>query len=103
MQQQHANGNCIIVIPCNLFSLDALFRPLQIDKLYFWHQNTFNHPVTEQTLKYFLFHVQLFGATVYPDCPELGCSAINSSAFLNKGESAVSQIHYKGQLIYCRC
>jgi hypothetical protein len=102
MQQQIANGNCIIVVPFYPIAPNVIFKQLNIDRLFFWHKGTFDHTVNEETLKFFLFHVQLFGATVYPDCPELGCIAINAPAEYNNGETGVNQIHYKGQVVYCR-
>ena len=102
MQENNSNGNCILVVPFYPFASNAIFDPLRIEKLYFWHKETFDHPVNEETLKFFLFHAQLFGASVYPGCPELGCIAINVPAEYSNGETGVNQIHYKGEVVYSR-
>lgn len=102
MQEQIANGNCIIVIPFHPTNVNMVFNQLKIDRLYFWHKNTFDHPVNEETFNYFLFHAKLYGATVFPGCPELGCKAINVSASLEQGEMDVNQILYKGQIVYTK-
>lgn len=102
MQENNSNSNCIIVVPFHPVSVNFVFNSLRIDKLYFWYKDTFDHPVNEETIKYFLHHAKLFGATVYPDCPELGCIAINVPECYNKGETSVDQIKYKGELVYLR-
>lgn len=103
MQENNSNGNCIKVIPFNLITMDIMPDPLSIEKLCFWYNQKFNHPVSEETLKFFLSHVVLFGAIVFPNSPELGCIAINASANYSKDEAGVNQIVYKGELIYSRC
>ena len=100
MRQNNANGNCIIVIPFIPFDANIIYNPLKIDKLYFWYKNTFDHPVNSETLRFFLFHAHLYGATVYPECPELGCIAVNNPASLSNGEKDVNEISYNGEVIY---
>lgn len=75
-----------------------------ISKLCFWFNNKFNHEVNHDSINAFMLHVKLFGASVYPDYPELGCYAINGDEITGiQGKVLVGEIHYKGEVIYCRC
>lgn len=78
-------------------------KGIVIRKLCFWFNNTISHAVDEESILQFLKNVKLFGACVYPDFPELGCFAINGDeSFSPAGKTRVGEIHYKGEVIYCR-
>lgn len=98
----NSNGDAYItVIPYCPHSNDNSRIELIIKRLYFWYNETFDHMVNDETITQFLKQAQMFGATVYPDCPELGCSANYEEDYKN-GEAAVSEILYKGQVIYSK-
>lgn len=82
----------------------AIYRnKIVVRKLCFWSENKFDHTVTEASLKQFLLHVKIYGASVYPDFPELGCYAIDGDkTFSPAGKTGVSEIHYNGEVIWCR-
>ena len=103
MQQNNANGNCIIVIPFDCATFEVIQKRIIVHKLHFWYNNTLDHPVNKQNLELFLSHVKMFKPTVYPDAPESGCYALNIPATYKNGEAGVHQIHYMGQIVYCRC
>ena len=92
----------ITVIPSHEAFDDFHGKRVVIEKLYFWHDNTFDHPINDRTINQFLLHVKMFGATVFPDHPGLGCLSINGDKKYEKGEVTVHQILYKGDVIYCK-
>ena len=91
----------IIVIPYSQNQV-TYCKEIVVSNLYFWHNNTFHHPINDETIALFLLHVKMFGATVFPENPKKGCLSINGDNNYEPGETAVSQIHYKGDVIYCR-
>jgi len=98
------NGDAqITVIPYCPHCSKQHRRKIVIRTLCFWFNNTINHPVDDESIQQFLKNVQMFGASVYPDFPELGCFAINGDeSFSPAGKTRVGEIHYKGEVIYCR-
>ena len=99
----NSNGDAhITVIPFCPHNSENRRIELLVRRLYFWYNETFDHLVNDETVTQFLKQARMFGATIYPDCPELGCSAINCEENYKNGEAAVNEIHYKGQVIYCR-
>ena len=103
MQHNNANSSCITVIPFDGTTLETIQRPLVVYKLCFWHGNTYEHQVNEQNLGLFLSQLKLFKPTINPGAQELKCYAINVPTFYQDGEAGVHQIHYMGQIVYCRC
>ncbi|WP_143774021.1 hypothetical protein [Niastella vici] len=78
-------------------------NPVIVYKLCFWFNDKLDHVVTEQSVQQFLLQANLYGATIYPDYPELGCYAINTDEqFSPAGKTRVSEIHYRGHVIYSR-
>jgi hypothetical protein len=103
MQQHSANGNCIIVIPFDWTTFEVIEKRLVVYKLYFWHDDSYDHAVNEQNLNLFLLQLKMFKPTIYPNAQELKCCALNVPFAYQHGEAGVHQIHYKGQVVYCRC
>ena len=95
------NDDFITVIPSQ-HANNSQQKRIVISTLYFWHCNSFHHRINDLTIHQFLLHVKMFGATVFPENPEKGCLAIDGGKQYKPGEAPVSEIHYKGQLIYCR-
>lgn len=104
MNISHCKGDTYItVIPYCPHCSEYFRKEIIVERLCFWLDNTINHPVNDESIKQFLRNVSLFGASVYPDYPELGCFAINGDESFNPtGKTGVSEIHYKGEVIYCR-
>jgi len=103
MQQNNSNDNCIIVIPFDCITLEIIQKRIIVHVLCFWYNRSLDHPVTDQNIERFLSQLKMFKPTVYPDSPELGCRALDVPANYQKGEVGVHQIHYMGQVVYCRC
>ena len=99
----NSNGDAhITVIPYCLYGNEKVRQKIKTQTLCFWFDNTIYHPVNDESIKHFLMHVKMFGASINPDKPESGCFAINAGESLNPVYQSVSEIHYKGQVIYCR-
>ena len=100
-KEAQVRHGCITVIPyfeCHPPS----YTEVVVNKLYFWYNNTFSHPINDETISRFLLNVKMFGATIFPERPEKGCISLDGDKSFDPGEIMVSQIHYKGDVIYCR-
>lgn len=105
LTKKQSGDNYITVIPYCPHCACHFRNPITIYKLCFWLNDKLDHTVTEETVQQFLIQAKLFGATVYPDYPELGCYAINSNneeQYSPTGKTGVNEISYNGQIIYCR-
>jgi hypothetical protein len=101
MQFNNDNGEgYITVVPYYAYS-SAAGKRLRVSKLGFWYNNICDHPVNDETVKMFLKHAEMFGASVYPNHPEFGCAAMGGTLLYTNGETSVCQIIYKSELIYC--
>lgn len=103
MQTVDANSNVIIVIPFDCTTLEIIPTRLIVHKLTFWHNKTYDHPVNEKNVERFLSQLKIFKPTVNLNAPELRCCAVDVPSVYNNGEAGVYQIHYMGEVVYCRC
>ena len=100
----NCNGDTYItVIPFCSHCKKNFRREIIVHKLCFWFNESFDHRVNDESIREFLSNVKMFGASIYPDYPELGCFAINrNEIFSPAGKTGVGEIYYKGEVIYCR-
>jgi hypothetical protein len=93
----------ITIIPYCPERPDRFREKIVIRKLNFACNDVYAHPVNDESIRKFLLHIKLFGASFYPDFPEFGCYAINADEVFTPGDKCgVSEIHYKGEVIFCR-
>jgi hypothetical protein len=91
----------ITVIPFCPHCACQFRNPIIVYKLCFWLNNKLDHVVTKESVSQFILQAKLYGATIYPDYPELGCYAINTDEqFSPAGKTRVSEIHYRDKVIY---
>jgi hypothetical protein len=105
LTKKQSGDNHVTVIPYCPHCACHFRNPVTIYKLCFWLNDKLDHTVSEESVQQFLLQAKLFGATVYPDYPELGCFAIdnnNNEQFCPTGKTVVNEIRYNGQIIYRR-